>query len=46
MLMGGSFDGGWILRTVGLAVSREFLVVTFDQLRHRVFLAIANFPPS
>jgi hypothetical protein len=23
-------------RTVGFAVSREFLVVTFDQLRHRV----------
>jgi hypothetical protein len=27
-------DGFW--RTVGLAVSTEFLTVAFDQLRHRV----------
>ena len=35
-VMGGSFDGGGILRTAGFAVRKEFMVVTFDQLRHRV----------
>ena len=34
--MRDSFDGGWIGRTVGFAANKEFLVVTFDQLRHRV----------